>query len=85
MAEGKAGDDPVIVRALDSPFEQSEVPLRVTDFAFDEMKALEALKAQVRGEIASTLAISIDVKLVEPKTIQRSEGKAKRVVDKRKL
>ncbi len=53
------------------------------DFAFDEMKALEALKAQVRGEIASTLAISIDVKLVEPKTIQRSEGKAQRVVDLR--
>ncbi|MDI6900323.1 MAG: phenylacetate--CoA ligase [Anaerosomatales bacterium] len=53
------------------------------DFAFDEIKALERLQRHVRGEIASALAISIDVKLVEPKSIQRSEGKAKRVVDLR--
>jgi len=53
------------------------------DFVFDEIKALERLQHQVRSEIASALAISIDVKLVEPKSIQRSEGKAKRVVDLR--
>lgn len=53
------------------------------DFAFDEIKALERLQSRVRAEIASALAISIDVKLVEPKSIQRSEGKAKRVLDLR--
>jgi phenylacetate-CoA ligase len=37
----------------------------------------------VAAEIASALAVSIDVRLVEPKSIQRSEGKAKRVVDRR--
>ncbi|MCX8007132.1 MAG: phenylacetate--CoA ligase [Coriobacteriia bacterium] len=53
------------------------------EIAFDEVKALEALRRTVAQEIASALAISIDVKLVEPKSIQRSEGKAKRVVDLR--
>jgi len=53
------------------------------DFAFDEIKALETLRRRVSAEIASALAISIDVKLVEPKSIQRSEGKAKRVLDLR--
>ncbi len=53
------------------------------DFAFDEIKALERLQKRVKAEIVSALAISIDVKLVEPKSIQRSEGKAKRVVDLR--
>ncbi|TLM78552.1 MAG: phenylacetate--CoA ligase [Actinobacteria bacterium] len=53
------------------------------DFAFDEIKALERLQKRVAGEIAGALAVSIDVRLVEPKSIQRSEGKAKRVVDNR--
>jgi phenylacetate-CoA ligase len=53
------------------------------DFAFDEIKALERLQTRVKAEIVSALAISIDVKLVEPKSIQRSEGKAKRVLDLR--
>ncbi|MBC7266266.1 MAG: phenylacetate--CoA ligase [Coriobacteriia bacterium] len=53
------------------------------EIAFDEVKALEALRRTVAQEIASALAISIDVKLVEPKSIQRSEGKAKRVLDLR--
>lgn len=52
-------------------------------FAFDEIKSLESLQRKVADEIASALAVSIDVKLVEPKSIQRSEGKAKRVVDTR--
>lgn len=53
------------------------------DFAFDEIRALEKLQRRVSAEIASALAISIGVKLVEPKSIQRSEGKAKRVLDLR--
>ena len=53
------------------------------DFAFDEIRELEALQRTVAGAIASALAVSVDVRLVEPRTIQRSEGKAKRVVDLR--
>jgi phenylacetate-CoA ligase len=55
----------------------------VPEFKFDEIRALEALQKRVTAEIASALAISIAVKLVEPKSIQRSEGKAKRVIDQR--
>ena len=53
-------------------------------FFSDEIKKLEDLKKRIQHAIESTLGISATVKLVEPKTIERSEGKAKRVVDKRK-
>lgn len=53
------------------------------EFAFDEVRELEALQRKVKAEIESVLAVSISVKLVEPKSIARSEGKAKRVVDLR--
>jgi len=53
------------------------------DLAFDEVRELEGLQRTVRSEIASALAVSIDVKLVEPRSIERSEGKARRVVDLR--
>ncbi|MDZ4063166.1 MAG: phenylacetate--CoA ligase [Coriobacteriia bacterium] len=53
------------------------------DTDFDEIRELEALQRRVKGEIESALAVSIGVKLVEPKSIARSEGKAKRVVDLR--
>ena len=52
-------------------------------FAFDEVRELERLQSRVKSEIQSALAVSIAVKLVEPKSIARSEGKAKRVVDLR--
>jgi phenylacetate-CoA ligase len=53
------------------------------DIEFDEIRELEALQKKVAGAIAAALAVSVAVKLVEPRTIQRSEGKAKRVVDLR--
>jgi phenylacetate-CoA ligase len=53
------------------------------EFAFDEIRELETLQREVAGAIASALAVSVDLKLVEPRSIQRSEGKAKRVVDRR--
>jgi len=53
------------------------------DTDFDEIRELESLRRQVADEIASALAVSIDVKLVEPKSIERSQGKAKRVLDLR--
>ena len=53
------------------------------DFGFDEVRELERLQRTVKGQIESALAVSIEVKLVEHKSIARSEGKAKRVVDLR--
>jgi len=61
-----------------------EVQVEVSpELPFDEIRELEALQRRVAGAIAATLAVSVDVKLVEPRAIQRSEGKAKRVVDLR--
>jgi len=51
----------------------------------DEIRDLERLSRKIQDEIVGVLGIQVDVRLVEPKTIERSMGKAKRVVDKRKL
>ena len=51
----------------------------------DEIKSLEALSKKVSAEILSVLGIKANIKLVEPKTIARSEGKSVRVIDKRQL
>lgn len=54
-------------------------------FFSDEVRELEALRKKITDRIQSTLGISIRVKLVEPKTIERTAGKAKRVIDNRKI
>jgi phenylacetate-CoA ligase len=51
----------------------------------DEIKEIENLKKELEREINSALGIAVKVKLVEPNSIPRSEGKAKRVVDNRAL
>jgi len=49
----------------------------------DEIKGLENVERRIKNDIESVLGIKVGVKLVEPKTIARSEGKAKRVIDNR--
>jgi phenylacetate-CoA ligase len=49
----------------------------------DDIGTLELLSKKLEGEIKSMLNVSAKIKLVEPKTIERSEGKAKRVIDHR--
>jgi phenylacetate-CoA ligase len=51
----------------------------------DEVRQLQALERQIGKNIKEMLGISAQVKLVEPHTIQRSEGKAVRVIDNRKI
>ena len=63
-----------------------EVQVEVNERIFsDELKQLEKLEKRVEKEIKEMLGTTCRCKLVEPKTIQRSEGKAKRVIDKRKI
>jgi len=50
----------------------------------DEIGRLKAAERKIEREIESILGIKAGVKLVEPRSIERSEGKAKRVIDKRK-
>ncbi len=54
-------------------------------FFSDEIKILEDLTKKIAHVLQAALGLAVKVKLVEPKTIERSEGKAKRVIDKRKL
>jgi phenylacetate-CoA ligase len=65
-----------------------EVQVELSEKQFagaDEIKALQKLENQLRKDMKDYLGITARIKLVEPKTIQRSEGKSSRVVDKRKL
>ncbi len=51
----------------------------------DGIKAIQKVEKQISDNLRSTLGIGPKVNLVNPKSIERSEGKAKRVIDKRKL
>jgi len=63
-----------------------EVQVEVSESIFsDQVKNLENLSKRVQNNIKDLLGITCKISLVEPKTIQRSEGKAQRVIDKRKI
>ncbi len=63
-----------------------EIKVEMTDSIFsDEIRVMEKTKAEIRAAIESTLGIAATVVLVEPRSIERTEGKAKHVVDLRKL
>lgn len=63
-----------------------EVQVEMNEELFsDTVRDLEKVKKQIAGALQSTLNISAKITLLEPKSIQRSEGKAKRVIDKRSI
>lgn len=64
---------------LDVNVEMSE------ELLFDDVKSIEKIERKIVGELRSVLGIGAKVHLVNPKSIERSEGKAKRVIDRRKL
>ena len=55
------------------------------DMEFDAVRLIEKTEAKIKAAVASTLGISAKVTLLPPKSITRSEGKAVRVIDKRKI
>jgi phenylacetate-CoA ligase len=66
--------------------DQLEVWVEVPEHIFTgNLRDLENITAKIKHRIDSLLNISVKVKLVEPKSIERSQGKAKRVIDNRKL
>lgn len=66
--------------------DQMEVWVEVREEYFtDELEKMLSMKKKLAAAIQSVLGIAVPIKLVEPKSITRSEGKAKRVVDKRML
>ena len=55
------------------------------EFYSDEINKMLALKKKLGGRLQSVLGLGVNVKLVEPRSIERSVGKAKRVIDNRKM
>ena len=55
------------------------------EYYSDEINKMLALKKKLAGRLQSVLGLGVDVRLVEPRSIERSVGKAKRVIDNRKL
>ncbi|HQE05784.1 MAG: phenylacetate--CoA ligase [Tepidanaerobacteraceae bacterium] len=86
MAVGEAEPHYLIIVDRVNNLDTMEVWIEVSEKLFaDEIRKLEQIRKQIESEIYTTLGINVKVKLVEPHTIERSEGKAKRVIDKRKI
>jgi len=63
-----------------------EVQVEVTDEMFsDSIGGLDSIKKEIGEKIKSVVGIKAQITLVAPHTIPRSEGKAKRIIDKRKM
>jgi len=66
--------------------DELEVMVEMSRESFsDEVKHIENLRKKIEKRIEETVGIRVKVTLVEPKSLPRSEGKAKRVIDKRNL
>jgi phenylacetate-CoA ligase len=75
-----------IIVDRDKGLDVIEVQVEITaEFFSDTVGAMEQLQARISHSIESVTGLHAEVRLVAPRTIQRSEGKAKRVIDKRKL
>lgn len=82
--EGTLPHYQIVVDRSSSKLDELEVDVEVDERLFsDETKNLESLRDFIAEELKGRLGISARVRLVEPKSLARSEGKAKRVVDKR--
>jgi len=76
----------LIIVDREGPLDTLEVQVEVNEKLFsDKIKGLEALEQRITDDLKEMLGISAKVKLVELKTIERSMGKAKRVIDNRKI
>ncbi len=75
-----------IVLTREQGLDQMEVQVEVTAEIFsDRIRALEETQAKLAKAIEHVLGVRVNVRLVQPQTIARSEGKAKRVVDQRNI
>ena len=75
-----------IVLTREKGLDNMEVQVEVTPEVFsDKIRALEALHAKLEAALEHVLGLRVAVTLVEPRTLARSEGKAKRVSDLRQI
>ena len=86
LAMGHTEPHYVLVVDRERGLDELEVWVELTREAFiDEVRRIEELERQIKRGIEETLGIGVQVRLVEPKTIARSEGKAKRIIDRREI
>jgi len=70
----------------DGKLDTLEIRVEVSETSFsDEVRTLQKLEKRISKDVKDYLGVSAAVKLVEPKSLQRFEGKAQRVIDKRKI
>lgn len=75
-----------IILTREHGLDNIEVDIEVNERIFqDKIAAIEDIKAKIAHSIERTLGIRVSVKMLAPNSIPRSEGKAKRVIDKRKM
>jgi phenylacetate-CoA ligase len=75
-----------IILTREKDLDVMEVQVEVTPEVFgDTVGALEQLQTKLTRSIETTVGVRANVRLVQPRTITRSEGKAKRVIDQRKM
>ncbi|MEG2188212.1 MAG: phenylacetate--CoA ligase [Christensenella sp.] len=76
----------VIIVTREGNFDVLEVQVELSENLFsDEVKGMEELRRKISNELHGVLNINAKLTFVEPKTLERSDGKAKRVIDKRNL
>ena len=70
----------------DGTLDTLEIRVEVSETLFsDEVRALQKIERRIAKDVKDYLGVTAAVKLVEPKSLQRFEGKARRVVDKRNI
>ena len=73
-----------IILSMKGPLDHVELRVEtVSDFPFDEIRRLQDLKKRIEAALKENLQVAVSVKIVEPMTIERAEGKAKRIIDLR--
>lgn len=84
--DGEVTPNYLIIVGRENNTDTLEIKVEMSDkFFSDDVIAITNLQKKIQSELRSVLGIGANVVLVAPRTIQRSEGKAKRVIDNRKL
>ncbi len=84
--EGTQPHYQIVIDRGTTHLDEIEIRVEVEEAIFSDVtRAMEHLRKRIHDELKSELGISAQIKLVEPRSIARSEGKAQRIIDKRSL
>jgi phenylacetate-CoA ligase len=84
--EGTQPHYQIVIDRGASHLDEIEIRVEVEEAIFSDVtRTMETLRKRIHDELKSELGISAHIKLVEPRSIARSEGKAQRIIDKRSI